>query len=476
MNAAPTTDLQTAPLGGPRPFGLRDRAGYMFGDVGNNLQFYLQASFFLVFCTDVMGIKAGHVGTLLLVARIIDAFTDIAVGRLADRLPAGKAGRFRPWILRGMVPLAIATTLLFSPFLQGADYTARVTWMVITYLLWGAVCYTLVNIPYGSMVSVISSRPEERASLSVARALGGYVGLLTLAGLLPLLVYVQVDGRSELSGTRMMIAAGTCGLLAICCYLLCCYGVEERVRTVPRPRGEQMGAGPLLAALVTNRALTGIVVVTLCMLVSGSMLASMLPYIYGTYFGDGRLQSMGNIVGLLPVLAFLPVAAWLAAKLGKKELGLIGLSLATASALALFVVRTDSPLVFTAGYALIMLGCAGLDALVWAVISDVIDLQELRTGERPDATVYAIHSWARKVGQALAGGLSGWALGWIGYEAAAGREGGAQDPGVLESLYSLTTLGPALLLGTAVLVLALWFPLSKRRVLENSAQLVVRRD
>lgn len=475
MNSAPTTDRSSAPARAVRPFGLRDKAGYMFGDVGNNLQFYLQASFFLVFCTDVMGIKAAHVGTLLLVARIIDAFTDILVGRLADRGVAGENGRFKPWILRGMVPLAIATTLLFSPFLQGADYTARVTWMVITYLLWGAVCYTLVNIPYGSMVSVISSRPEERAALSVARSLGGYVGLLALAGLLPLLVFVQVDGRSELSGTRMMIAAATCGLLAICCYLLCVYGVEERVRTVPRPREEQRGPGALLAALVTNRALTGIVVVTLCMLVSTTMFASMLPYIYAGYFGDGRLLSMGNVVGMLPVLAFLPVAAWLAAKLGKKELGLIGLALATASALTLFVLRTDSPLAFTAGYGLIMLGCAGLDALVWAVISDVIDLQELRTGERSDATVYAVHSWARKIGQALAGGLSGWALGWIGYRSTAGGDASVQALGVLDSLYSLTTLAPALLLGTAALVLALWFPLSKRRVAENSRLLADQR-
>lgn len=335
MNAAPAADLPSTSARATRPFGLRDRAGCMFGDIGNNLQFYLQASFFLVFCTDAMGNKAGHAGTLLLVARIIDAVTDILVGRLAGRGAAGERGRFAPWILRGMVPLAIATTVLFSPFLQGADHTARVTWMVITYLLWGAVCSTLVNIPYGSMVSVISSRPAERAALSVARALGGYVGLLSLAGLLPLLVYVQVDGRSELSGTRMMIAAATCGLLAICCYPLCVHGVEERVRTVPRPRDEQMGTGALLAALVTNRALTGIVAVTLCMLVSTTMLVSMLPCVYAGYLGDGRLLSVGTVVGLLPVLAFLPVAAWLAARLGTKELGLIGLVLATAAALVL---------------------------------------------------------------------------------------------------------------------------------------------
>jgi GPH family glycoside/pentoside/hexuronide:cation symporter len=469
MRAAPSTDRAAAPVGPARPFGLRDRVGYTLGDVGNNLTFYLQAAFFLVFCTDVMGIRPAHVGTLLLTARLLDAFTDIAVGRLVDRLPAGPAGRFRPWLLRGMVPLAIATTLLFAPLLQDAGYGVRLTWMTLTYVLWGAVCYTLVNIPYGSMVSVISPRPEDRAALSVARSLGGYLGFLLLAGVLPLLVYVEVDGRSALSGTRMMVAAAVCGVLAIGCYLLCYLGVQERVRTPPRPREERMGAGALLLALVTNRALTGIVVVSLLMLVSTTMLAGMLPYIYGAYFGDGRLLSVANIAGLLPVLAFLPVATLLARRLGKKELGIAGLLLATASALVLFVVRTDSPIVFTIGYALLMLGCAAVDALIWAVISDVIDVQELATGERPDGTVVAIHSWSRKIGQALAGGLSGWALGWIGYEASAGRDGGGQDPAVLESLYSLTTLGPALLLGAAALVLALWFPLSKRRVQENSA-------
>lgn len=274
----------------------------------------------------------------------------------------------------------------------------------------------------------------------------------------------------------MALAAALCGLLAMACYLLCYLGVRERVRPLPRPRQEHPdGPSPLLS-LLTDRALAGILVVTLCMLVSTTMLASLLPYVYGDYFGDGRLLSLANVLGLAPILAILLVATALARRFGKRELGVAGLLLATAAGLALFVLRTDSPIVFTAGYALLMLGCAGVDSLVWAVVSDIIDRHELRTGRRPDATVFAIHSWSRKIGQAVAGGMSGWALGWIGYEATAGRDGSGQDPAVLESLYSLTTLAPAVLLAVAAVVLATWFPLSKQRVADNSALLAARRE
>ena len=469
-----TTRTSATPVRSSRPFGLRDKAAYTLGDVGNNLTFFLQASFFLVFYTDVMGIHPAHVGTLLFGARILDAFTDIAAGRLIDSRPASRGGRFRPWLLRCCVPLGVAAALMFTPLLQDAEYSARLAWMITTYVLWGAVFYTLVNIPYGSMVSVISHRPEHRAALSVARSLGGYLGILTLAGLLPLFVFVQVEGRSELSGSRMMIAAALCGALAFFCYLLCYLGVEERVRTAPRPERERRRPGAVLATLVTDRALTGVLAVTLFELVAITLLAAMLPYVYDAYFGDGRLLSLGNVAGIAPAILFLPLATGLARRLGKRELGILGLSLATASALTLFLLGTDSPLVFTVGYAVIMLGCAGFESLVWATISDVIDHHELRTGERPDATVYALHSWSRKLGQAFAGGLSGWALGWIGYESTAGAAT-AQSPQVLDSLYALATLAPAALLALAAGALWLWFPLTKQRVAANSAELVARR-
>lgn len=454
----------------PRPFGWRDKFGYMFGDFGNDFTFLLQSTFFLIFYTNVMGISAAHVGTLLFAARILDAFTDVGAGRLIDVLPLGRSGRFKPWLLRIMVPVAAAAILMFSPFLQDGGYGARLAWMVVTYILWGSVFYTLINIPYGAMASVISRDPGHRASLSVFRSLGGTLANMAISVALPAVVYVQISGQSVLSGERMMLAAIGCGVLAVVCYLLCFVNVEERVQTPAKAPEQRMGLVQTLKTLVTNRALTGLVLGALFMLIGQMLLTSMMAYTYNEYFNDGQLLSLVNFIGLAPTLLLVPFAANLTRIFGKKEVGVTGLTLGVVAGLVLFTIRTDDAYVFMAGYAVLMLGIAALNILIWAFITDVIDCQEIRTGERNDATVYATYSWARKLGQAAAGGLSGWALGWIGYQSSAG-EGVVQPQSVLEGIYTLTTLAPAILLGISALFLALWYPLSKKRVETNVATL-----
>lgn len=457
-----------------RPFGRRDKIGYMFGDFGNDFTFLLQSTFFLIFYTNVMGISAAHVGTLLFAARILDAFTDVGAGRLIDTLRPGRSGRFKPWLLRIMIPVAGAAFLMFSPFLQDGSYGVRLAWMVVTYILWGSVFYTLINIPYGSMASVISNKAGERASLSVFRSLGATLANLAISVVLPLIVFVQIEGNSELSGTRMMLAALGCGILAILCYLLCFVNVEERIKTPPKPKEERMGFAQTLGTLITNRALTGLIVSSLFMLIAFMMLGGMMPYLFNEYFNNGQLLSAVNFVGLAPTLLLVPFAAKLAKTFGKKEVGVVGMTLAVIAGVVLYVLRTDSPIVFMIGYAVLMSGVACLNILIWAFITDAIDFQEFRTGERNDATVYATYSWARKLGQAIAGGLTGWALTWIGYVSVAG--GTEQSDEVLDGVYSLSTLLPAALLLISVLALIFWYPLSKKRVNANVATLEAKHE
>ncbi|WP_152351902.1 MFS transporter [Brachybacterium subflavum] len=473
MSTTQAPDIAPAPTPHRiRPFGWRDKFGYMFGDFGNDFTFLLQSSFFLIFYTNVMGINPAHVGTLLFAARIVDAFTDVGAGRLIDVLKPGRSGRFKPWLLRIMIPVAVMAVLMFSPFLQDGAYGARLAWMIVTYMLWGSVFYTLINIPYGSMASVISNTVGERSSLSVFRSLGGTLANLAVSVVLPLVVYVQIDGRSELSGTRMMLAALACAILAVVCYVLCYVNAEERIETPPKPKAERMGFGAVMGTLLTNRALTGIVVGALLMLIGQMSLMALLPYVYNDFYNHGSLLSLVNLVGLIPTLLLVPFAAALGKRFGKKEFGIFGMGLAFVAALILCVIRTDSPIVFMIGYMLMMLGIGCINLLIWAFITDVIDFQEIRTGERNDATVYSIYSWARKLGQAFAGGLAGWALAWIGYE-----EGGVQQTeGVLSGVYSLTTLLPGLLFAATALVFAFWYPLSKKRVNENVAALEAKHE
>ena len=465
-----TTAVTPAEKKDARPFGWRDKLGYMFGDWGNDFTFILQSTFFLIFYTNVMGINAAHVGTLLFVARVLDAFTDVGAGRLIDTLRPGRSGRFRPWLLRIMIPVTVMAFLMFSPFVADGAYGTRLAWMVVTYILWGSVFYTLINIPYGSMASVISNDPGHRASLSVFRSLGGTLANLAISVLLPLVVFVQVAGESQMSGSRMMWAAAGCAVLAVLCYVLCFVNVEERIATPPKPKEERQSLASALGSMATNRGLTGLIATALLMLVAFMMLGGMTPYLLNEYFNNGQLLSLVNFVGLAPTLLLVPVASKLAKTVGKKEVGIVGLTLAVLSGVVLFVIHTESPYVFMVGYALLMLGVAVLNILIWAFITDVIDLQEIRTGERNDATVYGMYSWSRKLGQAIAGGLTGWALGWIGYTSG----GGEQSESVLDGIYALGTLVPALILLGSLLALAFWYPLSKKRVDENVAILEER--
>ncbi|HET8795728.1 MAG TPA: glycoside-pentoside-hexuronide (GPH):cation symporter [Arthrobacter sp.] len=450
---------------GVRPFGWRDKIGYMFGDFGNDFTFLLQSSFFLIFYTNVMGISAAHVGTLLFAARILDAFTDVGAGRLIDTLRPGRSGRFKPWLLRIMIPVAGAAFLMFSPFLQDGSYSARLAWMIITYVLWGSVFYTLINIPYGSMASVISTQPEHRASLSVFRSLGATLANLGISVVLPLIIFIQIEGDSVLSGNRMMFSAAGCAILAVICYILCFVNVQERITTPPKPKDERMGFVRTLGTLITNRALTGMIVSSLFMLTAFLTMFGILPYVFNEYFNNGQLLSAVNFVALAPTLVLVFFATKLAKRFGKKEVGVAGMLVAVVAGVVLYVLQTDNPYVFMAGVAVLMFGVSCLNILIWAFITDVIDFQEIRTGERNDATVYAAYSWARKLGQAIAGGLSGWALGWIGYVSG----GVDQSQQVLDGIYSLATLLPAALLLASVLALAFWYPLSKKGVEKNVA-------
>ena len=152
-----------------RPFGMRDKIGYMFGDFGNDFTFILSSAFMLKFYTDVMGIGAGVVGMLMMAARFLDAFTDITMGQIVDRSKPGKDGKFRPWIRRMCGPVAISSFLIYQSAFAGMPYWFKVCWMVVTYILWGSIFYTAVNIPYGSMASAISAEAKDRAQLSTWR-------------------------------------------------------------------------------------------------------------------------------------------------------------------------------------------------------------------------------------------------------------------------------------------------------------------
>ena len=452
-----------------RPFGLRDKLGYLFGDFGNDFTFILSTTILMKFYTDVMGVSAGAVGTIMMLARLADGFTDVTMGRICDRsriVPG--VGKFKPWILRMCVPVAAASFLMYLTAPAGWPYALRVLYLLVTYLLWGSVFYTAVNIPYGSMASAISPEPGDRQSLSTFRTLGGTLAGLIIGVGLPLIAYRKVDGVETLIGSRVTLAAGAFSVLAILCYLLCYALTTERVTPQESHAPARFSSvADMLRGAVRNRALISIIVASVLVLLAQLTMQNMAGYVYPDYYNNASAQSASTLLMMVAMLIAAIAAKPLTARFGKAEVSAGASLLASAVCLLTFLIRPQSVWMFVLLQTLCWLGLGVFSMVCWALITDVIDYAELQNGIREDGSVYALYSFARKLGQAVSAGVSGWLLTLIGYVPGSAAQSGS----VLSGVFTIATLVPAVALGLLAAVLALWYPLHRRQVEENVTRL-----
>lgn len=445
-----------------KKFGMVDKLGYMFGDFGNDLTFILSSMMLMKFYSDVMGVSVALVGIMMMVARFVDAFTDVAMGQIVDRSRPGKKGKFLPWIRRMCGPVAVASFLMYASWFQDMSMGFKIGWMFVTYLLWGSVFYTSINIPYGSMASALSADPKERAQLSSFRTIGATIAGSVIGIVLPLIVYYQDEaGNQILSGPKTTLAAGIFSVGAVICYLLCYFMSTERVKV--EQKTEKFNFKELVKGLVTNKALVGIVICSILMLLVQLTMQSMSTYVYPNYFGNVQAQSVAGVVGLVMTLLLSTVVVKLQVKMGRKELAIAGSLFGAVIFFITWLTHTKNAWLYVGLYALAYLGLAAFSLICWAMITDVIDDTEVRTGERSDGTIYAVYSFARKLGQAASAGVTGALLGLIGYSAET-----AFEPAVTEGIFNLACLIPTG--GFILLAAALWFfyPLNKKRVEDNA--------
>lgn len=454
-----------------RPFGGSDKVGYMLGNVANDFTFIFASLYLQVFYTDVLGINAGLVGTMFLISRIVDAFTDTAMGRICDKTKATQNGKFRPWLLRACGPVALASFLMYQTFTVNSPMTVRIIYMFVTYLLWGSICYTAINIPYGSMASVMSNEPDDRAALSTFRGVGSMIPQILVGVVVPMFLYTTLeDGTKIANATAFPVVALITSLLAVACYIICYFMCTERVKITEE--GKSVSFKDTLKALAGNRALIGISLVFICYLGAQMLNQTINNYIFKDYFGNTMGLSVMNAAGFAPALILAPCAVPLARKFGKKELGIFASIMGTVAFGVLFIMKTTNMWLYTVVNIVGLLGFGLFNLIIWAFVSDVIDDQEVRTGIRDDGTIYAVCSFSRKLGQAIASALGGWSLGWIGY-----MEGSltGQTESVKSGIYNIATLVPMLLYLIVGICLFVIYPLSKKKVAENTAILKEKR-
>lgn len=328
-----------------RPFGMRDKVGYLFGDFGNDFTFIFSTMMLMKFYTDVMGVSAGVVGLVMTVARIVDAFTDVTMGRICDRCRTTPAGKFKPWLRRMCLPVALASFLIYQSGMAGAPMGVKIVYLFVTYILWGSVFYTSINIPYGSMASAISAEPDDRQSLSTFRTMGGTLASVVIGVVLPLIAYEKVDGVETLVGPRVTLAAGVASVLAIVCYLLCYHLVTERV-TIPATNEKQDSVWQMLKSAVHNRALISIIAASIVMLLAQLTIQNMSGYVYPDYYNNATAQSASNLAMMVAMLLAAALVKPLAKRFGKCEVSVVSSLFAVAINLILFVVRPENVWVY----------------------------------------------------------------------------------------------------------------------------------
>ena len=454
-----------------RPFGWKDKVGYMLGNVANDFTFIFASLFLQVFYTDVLGINAALVGTMFLISRVVDAFTDTAMGRIADKTKATKNGKFKPWLLRACGPVALASFLMYQTFITDAPMALRVVYMFVTYLLWGSVCYTAINIPYGSMASVMSSEADNRAALSTFRGLGSMIPQIVVGVVMPMFLYTTLEDGTKIANAGMFpVIALVTALLAVAGYIACYFMCTERIKPA---EGANVSFGQTLKALAGNRALIGIALVYICFLGAQMMNQTISNYIFKDYFSNTMGLTIMNAAGFAPAIILAPLAVPMSRKFGKREVGIFASVLGTVAFGTLFFMKTTNMWVYVIINIVGLLGFGLFNLIIWAFVTDVIDDQEVRTGKREDGTIYSVCSFARKLGQAIASALGGWSLAWIGY--VEGSTTG-QSEAVIDGIYNIATLVPTVLYLLVGVFLFFLYPLSKKKVEENIAILKARKE
>jgi len=465
-------NVKTEDAGKVRPFGIRDKMGYLFGDFGNDFSFIFASNYLMVFYTKVLGLSGFVVGILFMSARVVDAFTDVTMGRIVDHVQPAKDGRFRPWIRRMCIPVAVASTIMYLYFVRDWVYWAKLTYVILTYLLWSSFCYTAINIPYGSMASAISTDVNDRAALSTFRSVGASLAGLVIGVLVPLIVYeTDAEGNQIVRPVSFTVTAVIFGVLAVICYGLCYFLCQERV-SFEKKEKQKEGVGEMLKGLGRNKPLLALVCAALMLLLASLLSQTMNNYLFLDYFKNAKVMSVANVLSVAGVLLLAPFITRIVARFGKKEAGAVGMLVAGVIYLLLFFLRVKSIPLFLV---LLFLGTVGMglfNLVIWAFITDIIDYQEVATGKREDGTVYAVYSFSRKVGQALAGGVGGFVLTAIGYVS----EAPSQTEQVAERIYTVATLIPGICYLIVFLIIQFAYPLSKKEVEKNTATLQALRE
>ncbi len=431
-----------------RPFGMRDKIGYGLGDFGCNMSFAFINNYLMVFYVTCMGIKAKHFAVIILLAKIFDAINDPIIGGICDASKPGKDGKFKPWIKWASLPLLVSSILMFI-YAPNAPYALKIAMCLGLYCVW-SIAYTSVNVPYGSMQSVITTQSDERSSLSTWRSVGAMLAQIPVMILLPKLVYDS--NTSNPRGNVFIYIVGVMGLIGFVSFILLRKLTTERVE--PTVNNEQkFNYFKTLASFFKNKPMMGVTISSVAYLALMMTVTNSMQYVFMCYFKNTKIIPIATIIAGLPIGLGIVITKPLLKKFTKKQLCTYPFAIsAVAAGIATFV-RFDNPYVWITFIGVSMFGTCFYLTLMWALVADCIDYQEEKTGRREEGSIYATYSLFRKIAQGVGASIIALSLDLTGYSEK--LDALSQAEGVPEKIYTMTGALP--LIGALICLCSMHF-------------------
>ena len=489
-----------APAKAHRKFGILDSLSYAAGDFGCNMSFALKGTL-VIFWTQFMGMDSGMYALLLILVQVWDAINDPLIGSIVDADKRQyKRGKFLTYIWVGSIGLLVAGALCFLPFPQAPGIVKNILF-VAGYILWDAF-YTIANVPYGSLLSLISKEPADRASLSAWRSVGSMIGNMVPMIVLPMIMYknnikdleVMTGITSEteyraiynmssvvaqdIIGERVFFAALVMGVLGFIAFQFMIRTTVIRCDEYVKCNDEETPKFNVIKAMgnfLKNRPAVGATLAAMGMFIGMQGAASAVTVMFQSYFHNVSISGIVSMFAMLPIVAFTPLARKLVVKYGKKELATVGAICSVIACVAMVVLPITPDGTGIAIYVVCQLinslGMGIYSTVSWSMMGDAIDYNEWKFGTREEGTVYSLHSFFRKLAQGMGPSLALVIMGWLGY---VGKYGGYQLPEVALNMRYLVAV---LYLVSAVfqfLGLALVYNLDKKTLAKMNEELEAR--
>ena len=468
-----------------RPFGIRDSVAYAAGDLGCNMSFALKGTMAL-FWTQVMGMGLWY-SLLLVIVQFWDAINDPLIGSIIDADKRKyRRNKFLQYIWFGSIGLIVGGACCFIPLPQ-APVLAKAIIFVAGYVVWDAF-YTVANVPYGSLLSLISKEPADRASLSAWRSIGSLVGNMLPMVILPFLIYNE---DKSLNGPMVFVAALVMGVLGFICFQFMIKNTEIRVDTemTVSEEKQKFNVFKAMGNFLRNRPAMGATLAAMGMFIGMQGATTAVSVTFQIYFKNPEISGLISMFAMIPIVVFTPLARKMVVKYGKKELSIVGAVASIIGGLAMFVITPDNTgldlILYVVSQLVYSLGLGIYSTVSWAMMGDAIDYNEWKFGTREEGTVYSLHSFFRKLAQGVGPAVALVIMTGLGYVNNSVPDANGVFTAIDVTLLSwdvavsLRTLVAALFLVSAVLQfigLALVYNLDKKTLETMNAELAERRQ